>query len=50
MGRRTFSREFKLEAVKLVRDRSVAVAQACRNLDSKRCAEAALLLTGLAAR
>ena len=33
MGRRTFSREFKLEAVKLVRDRGVAVAQACRDLD-----------------
>ena len=25
MGRRTFSREFKLKAVKLVRDRGVAV-------------------------
>jgi transposase len=33
MQRRVFSREFKLEAVKLVRDRGVAVAQACRNLD-----------------
>jgi transposase len=33
MGRRIFSREFKLEAVKLVRDRGVAVAQACRDLD-----------------
>ena len=33
MGRRTFSREFKLEAVKLVRDRGVAVVQACRDLD-----------------
>ena len=31
MGRRTFSREFKLEAVRLVRDRGVAVAQACRD-------------------
>ena len=33
MGRRVFSREFKLEAVKLVRDRGVAVAQASRDLD-----------------
>lgn len=33
MGRRTFSREFKLEAVKLVRDRGVAVVQACHDLD-----------------
>ena len=33
MQRRKFSREFKLEAVKLARDRSVAVAQAARDLD-----------------
>ena len=33
MQRRVFSREFKLEAVKLVRDRGVAVAQASRDLD-----------------
>jgi transposase len=33
MGRRVFSREFKLEAVKLVRDRGVAFAQAARDLD-----------------
>ena len=33
MGRRTFSREFKLEAIKLVRERGVAVAQASRDLD-----------------
>jgi transposase-like protein len=33
MGRRIFSREFKLEAVKLVRERGVAVAQARRDLD-----------------
>lgn len=33
MGRRTFSREFKLEAIKLVRERGVAVAQAARDLD-----------------
>jgi len=33
MQRRKFSREFKLEAVKLVRDRGVAVAQAARDLD-----------------
>jgi transposase len=32
--RRTFSREFMLEAVKLVRDRGVSVAQAARNLDN----------------
>ena len=33
MERRKFSREFKLEAVKLVRERGVSVAQAARNLD-----------------
>jgi transposase len=33
MGRRSFSREFKLEAVRLVRERGVAVAQAARDLD-----------------
>jgi transposase len=33
MERRKFSREFKLEAVKLVTKRGVAVAQACRDLD-----------------
>ncbi len=33
MKRRIFSREFKLEAVRLVRDRGVAVAQASRDLD-----------------
>jgi transposase len=33
MERRKFSREFKLEAVKLVRDRGVSVAQAARDLD-----------------
>jgi transposase len=33
MERRKFSREFKLEAVSLVRDRGVAVAQAARDLD-----------------
>ena len=32
MGRRTFSREYKLEAVKLVRDRGVTIAQASRDL------------------
>lgn len=31
--RRTFGREFKLEAVRLVTERGVAVAQACRDLD-----------------
>ncbi|WP_303808617.1 IS3 family transposase [Sandarakinorhabdus limnophila] len=33
MQRRKFSREFKLEAVKLVRDRGVTMAQAARDLD-----------------
>lgn len=33
MTRRKFSREFKLEAVKLVTERGVSVAQACRELD-----------------
>jgi transposase len=33
MQRRIFSREFKHEAVKLVRDRGVTVAQASRDLD-----------------
>jgi transposase len=32
MGRRTFSREFKLEAVKLVKDRGVSVTQAAKDL------------------
>ena len=31
--RRTFSREFKLEAVKLVTERGVTVAQAAKDLD-----------------
>ena len=31
--RRRFSREFKLEAVKLVKDRGVSVAQAARDLE-----------------
>ena len=33
MGRRQFSREFKLEAIGLVKERGVAVAQASRDLD-----------------
>jgi transposase len=33
MQRRRFSREFKIEAVKLVRERGVSVAQAARDLD-----------------
>ena len=33
MQRRKFSREFKLEAVRLVKDRGVSVAQASRDLD-----------------
>ena len=32
MQRRKFSREFKIEAVKLVRERGVSVAQAGRDL------------------
>ena len=32
MGRRQFSREFKLEAVRLVRERGVSVAQASRDI------------------
>ncbi|GAB5378313.1 MAG: hypothetical protein AcusKO_47750 [Acuticoccus sp.] len=32
-SRGTFSREFKIEDVKLVTERGVAVAQACRDLD-----------------
>ena len=31
--RRTFSREFKLEAVRLVRERGVSIAQASQDLD-----------------
>ena len=31
--RRKFSREFKVEAVKLVKERGVSVAQAARDLD-----------------
>ena len=33
MERRKFSREFKLEAVRLVKDRGVTVVQAARDLD-----------------
>ena len=33
MQRRKFSREFKLEAARLVRDRGVSAAQAARDLD-----------------
>jgi transposase len=32
MGRRSFTREFKLEAVKLVRDRGVTITQAAQDL------------------
>ena len=34
MARRVFSREFKVEAVRLVRERGVSVAQASRDLDA----------------
>ncbi len=33
MARRIFSREFKVEAVRLVKKRGISVAQACRDLD-----------------
>lgn len=33
MGRRSYSREFKLEAARLVRERGVSIAQASRDLD-----------------
>jgi transposase len=33
MVRRQFSREFKLEAVRLIKDRGVSVVQAARDLD-----------------
>ncbi len=33
MKRRIFGREFKIEAVKLIRERGVSVAQAARDLD-----------------
>ena len=33
MQRRKFSREFKIEAVRLMKERSVTVAQAARDLD-----------------
>ena len=33
MKQRSFAREFKVEAVRLVRDRGVSVAQAARDLD-----------------
>ena len=33
MRRRSFTREFKVEAVRLVRERGVSVAQAARDLD-----------------
>jgi transposase len=32
MGRRTFSPEFKLEAVKLIRERGITVRQAAKDL------------------
>ena len=36
MERRKYSREFKLEAVNLVKQRSVAIVQAARDLDVRR--------------
>lgn len=38
MERRKFSREFKLEAIKLVREREVSFAQAGRDFDVHQCA------------
>ena len=46
MQRRTFSRAFKIEAVKLVTERGVAVAQACRELDLSESAKARLEAPG----
>ena len=37
MQRRSFSREFKVEAVRLVRERGVSVAQTARDLDLHEC-------------
>jgi len=31
--RRVFTKEFKVEAVKLVKEQGVSIAQACRDLD-----------------
>jgi transposase len=44
MGRRVFAREFKVEAVRLIRERGVSVAQAARDLEIhenmlRRCAK-----------
>jgi len=33
MGRRQFTKEFKVEAVRLIKDRGVSLAQASRDLD-----------------
>lgn len=38
MQRRKFSREFKIEAVRLIKERGVAVAQASRDLETQRSA------------
>ena len=40
MERRKFTREFKLEAVKLIRERGVTVAQAARDLSAWLLAQA----------
>jgi hypothetical protein len=45
--RRKFTKEFKFEAVKLVTERDVSVAQAARDLD---LAEKDLCITGIPAR
>ena len=39
MGRRSFSKEFKVEAVRLIRDRGVSVAQAALLRHSGPCAK-----------
>jgi transposase len=36
-GATQFSREFKLEAVRLVRERGVSIAQVSRDLDIRTC-------------
>jgi len=43
MQRRKYSREFKLEAVRLIKERGVSVAQASRDLDvHRRCCASGL--------
>ena len=46
MQRRNFSREFKLEAVKLIKERGVAVAEAVRDIDVAESCSATLASRG----